>query len=159
MTLILWKSSLHFLSFMIFLEYHHVINHGRISFLNLDNAVYTAAKKKLFPLFFDTKMGFAVKIAYPMRKQLTSLKICDQDGFFERSSYSNYDARLFTTLWPPNQSEHWARLLYTPICSAHLTHTTYSTPKLIANSILHWKQFCTTSDILHTIQRTILQTW
>ena len=50
-------------------------------------------------------------------KQLTPSESWDQDGFFEPgfgvSSYSNHWARLFTTLWPPNQGEHLDRLIYT----------------------------------------------
>ena len=66
-------------------------------------------QKKLFPTFLDTKLFFAVKIANHYDNQLTPLKICDQDGFFEpgfcAASYSNYEAGILTTLWPPNQGE------------------------------------------------------
>ena len=70
---------------------------------------FTGAKKNFSQRFLTQNYFFAVKIANHYDKQLTPLNICDQDGFFEPgfcvSSYSNYEAGILTTIWPPNQGE------------------------------------------------------
>ena len=89
---------------------------GKIYFLKLDNAISLQQKKKLFLPFLDTKPFFAMKMINHHDKQLTPSESWDQDGFFEPgfgvSSHSNHWARIFTTLWPPNQGEHLDRLIY-----------------------------------------------
>ena len=85
-------------------------------FSEVGQCSFTAAKKKPFLPFLDTKPFFAMKMINHHDKQLTPSESWDQDGFFEPgfgvSSNSNHEARIFTTLWPPNQGEHLDRLIY-----------------------------------------------
>ena len=63
---------------------HYIINHGRICFLKLDNAISMQQKKAFFFLpFHDTKPFFAMKMTNHHDKQLTPSESWDQDGFFE----------------------------------------------------------------------------
>ena len=72
------------------------------------------SKKEPFLRFLDTKWFYAMKMIN-QDKQLTPSEIRDEDGFFEPgfgvSSHSNQWARIFTTLWPPNQGEHLESLV------------------------------------------------
>ena len=94
---------------------HHIIDMRRICFLKLDNSVSLLPKNSLVHCFLTQNNFFAMEIANHHDKPLTPSEICDQDRFFEPGfwvwSYSNYEARIFTTLWPANQGEHLDRLL------------------------------------------------
>ena len=95
---------------------HFYINYGRICFPKLDNAISLRknTKKKISTVSWHQTF-FAMKMINHHDKQLTPSESWDQDGFSEPgfgvSSHSNHRARIFTTLWPPNQGEHLDRLL------------------------------------------------
>ena len=81
------------------------------NYLELDNPFrqcsWTTPKKSLIQPFPDTNRFFAAKIANHNTKQLTPDESCNHEeeiiepGFW-KSLYSNDEARIFPSPWPPN---------------------------------------------------------
>ena len=93
-----------------------IINYGRICFLKLDNAISLQQKK---PFFFTISWHKTVfcheNDKPPWQTTYTIWKLGSRRFFWAWvwvSSTSNHWARIFTTLWPPNQGEHLDRLIY-----------------------------------------------
>ena len=93
--------------------FHHKL--WKNFFSEVGQCNFTAAKKPFFLPFLDTKPFFPIKMTKHHDKQLTPPESWDQYVFLALvwvSSTSNHWARIFTTLWPPNQGEHLDRLIY-----------------------------------------------
>ena len=60
---------------------HFIKNYWRICFLKFDNAISLQQKNTFLPIFFDTKMFFAMKMINHHDKQLTPSESWDQDVF------------------------------------------------------------------------------